>query len=118
VRLVDAGSPLLLLHRGDEVVHQRPEAQLPLGMFDGTRYRVQELQLQPGDRLFVLTDGVFEAATGETRYGESALERFVRDCRRLAPLDAVRSLLADLLAAVGRGLDDDAVAVCLDWSGR
>jgi hypothetical protein len=117
VTLVDAGSPLLLLHRGDEVVQQPLEAQLPLGMFDGTRYQVQEFQLQPGDRLFLLSDGVFEAVTGQTRYGEEALRQFVRKTRALAPLDAVRGLLADLLEHVGEDLTDDAVAVCLDWSG-
>jgi serine phosphatase RsbU (regulator of sigma subunit) len=115
--LVDAGSPLLLLQRGDEVIDQRLEAQLPLGMFDGTRYQLQEFQLQPGDRLFLLSDGVFEAISGETRYGEAALKQFIRDTRNLAPLDAVRGLLSDLRTHVGGDLIDDAVAVCLDWSG-
>ncbi len=117
VTLVDAGSPLLLLQRGDEVVQQPLEAQLPLGMFDGTRYQAQEFQLRPGDRLFLLSDGVFEAVAGDTRYGEAALHHYIRENRPLAPLDAVRGLLADLLTHVGSDLADDAVAVCLDWSG-
>lgn len=34
-----------------------------------------------------------------------------------APPEAVRSLLGDLQALVGNDLADDAVAVCLDWTG-
>jgi hypothetical protein len=37
----------------------------------------------------------------------------------MAPLQAVRSLLGDLRSFLSEGeLEDDAVAVCLDWNGR
>jgi hypothetical protein len=36
----------------------------------------------------------------------------------MAPLQAVRSLLGDLRTFIGDAdLEDDAVAVCLDWTG-
>ena len=35
----------------------------------------------------------------------------------MAPMQAVRSILGDLRAFVGTDLVDDAVVVCLDWSG-
>ncbi|WBB79511.1 PP2C family protein-serine/threonine phosphatase [Micromonospora sp. WMMD882] len=115
--VVDAGSPRLVLLR-DGAVHEQPlEAQFPLGMFEGTDYRPQTFPLRPDDRLFVVSDGVVEATGQNVRYGETALERFVRRTGPVAPLDAVRSLIGDLRAFVAGDLVDDAVVVCLDWHG-
>ncbi|MGI5215032.1 PP2C family protein-serine/threonine phosphatase [Plantactinospora sp. CA-290183] len=117
VTAVDAGSPRLVLLRGGEVVDQALDEQFPLGMFDGTIYQPQHFKLTVGDRLFVVSDGIFDAVSRSGRYGESALHRFLRRTGSLAPLEAVRSLLGDLRAFVGSDLVDDAVAVCLDWTG-
>jgi hypothetical protein len=118
VRAVDAGSPRLMLLRGEEMTTVALEAQLPLGMFDGTVYVEQELGLEPGDRLVVLSDGVYAAAAAEVRYDAEALERILTDTRRLPPYEAVRLLLHDLVGFHhGYDLTDDAVAVCLDWAG-
>ncbi len=86
-------------------------------MFETSEYRPQTFTLRPGDRLLIVSDGVFDAAKDNSRYGESALHRFVRRTGSMAPLQAIRSLLGDLRAFVGGDLDDDAVAVCLDWTG-
>ncbi|MEV1289921.1 PP2C family protein-serine/threonine phosphatase [Micromonospora sp. NPDC049679] len=115
--VVDAGSPRLILLRGGALIYQELEQQFPLGMFDGTIYHEQHLDLAVGDRLFVISDGVVNAATETARYGEAALDRFLRRAGSLSPLDAVRSLLGDLRAFVASDLVDDAVAVCLDWTG-
>ncbi|MEV0004021.1 PP2C family protein-serine/threonine phosphatase [Micromonospora sp. NPDC050980] len=114
---VDAGSPHLIRLRGGEVTQQVLDKQFPLGMFDGTDYREQRFQLERGDRLFVVSDGVVDAGAEQIRYGESALDRFLRRTGPLEPLDAVRSLIGDLRAFVAGDLVDDAVVVCLDWLG-
>ncbi|WP_434741446.1 PP2C family protein-serine/threonine phosphatase [Micromonospora sp. SH-82] len=114
---VDAGSPRLIMLRGDDVHDWPLDQQFPLGMFDGTDYREQRFDLQPADRLFVVSDGVVDAAGQDVRYGDTALERFLRRTRKMATLDAVRSLIGDLRAFVAGDLIDDAVVVCLDWSG-
>ncbi|MCG5468426.1 serine/threonine-protein phosphatase [Micromonospora sp. LAH09] len=115
--VVDAGSPRLVLLRGGEVTEQPLEAQFPLGMFEATDYHEQKLPLERGDRLFVVSDGVVEATGQHMRYGETALDRFLRRTGPMAPLDAVRSLIGDLRAFVAGDLVDDAVVVCLDWNG-
>ncbi|MGW0504203.1 PP2C family protein-serine/threonine phosphatase [Micromonospora sp. NPDC003241] len=114
---VDAGSPRLVLLRAGQVTVQPLEAQFPLGMFEGTNYHEQYVQLQRGDRLFMLSDGVIDATGRNIRYGETALDRMLRRTAPMTPLDAVRSLLGDLRAFVAGDLTDDAVVVCLDWTG-
>ncbi|MGC4849753.1 PP2C family protein-serine/threonine phosphatase [Micromonospora sp. DT15] len=115
--VVDAGSPRLVLLRDGDVTEQPLEAQFPLGMFEATDYHEQKFPLQRGDRVFVVSDGVVEATGQHMRYGETALDRFLRRTGPMAPLDAVRSLIGDLRAFVSGDLVDDAVVVCLDWTG-
>ncbi|RAO37811.1 hypothetical protein ONO23_01083 [Micromonospora noduli] len=115
--VVDAGSPRLVLLRDGDVTEQPLEAQFPLGMFEATDYHEQKFPLQRGDRVFVVSDGVVEATGQDVRYGETALDRFLRRTGPMAPLDAVRSLIGDLRAFVAGDLVDDAVVVCLDWTG-
>jgi serine phosphatase RsbU (regulator of sigma subunit) len=116
--VVDAGSPRLLLLRDGKVEDQPLEAQFPLGMFEGSEYVVQRFPLRTADRLMIVSDGVSEATAAAGRYGDAALRRFIRRTRAMAPLQAVRSLLGDLRSFVGHGeLEDDAVVVCLDWTG-
>ena len=117
VTAVDAGSPRLLLLRGGEVIDLPLEAQFPLGMFDGTIYQPQHFDLEVGDRLFVVSDGVVEATSKTLRYGDTALDRSVRRTGTLGPLEAVRSVLGDLRAFVAGDLVDDAVVVCVNWTG-
>ncbi|MEV0943160.1 PP2C family protein-serine/threonine phosphatase [Micromonospora wenchangensis] len=114
---VDAGSPRLVLLRDGEVSEQVLDKQFPLGMFEGTDYQHQSFELRRGDRLFVLSDGVIDATGQHVRYGETALDRFLRRTGPMTPLDAVRSLIGDLRAFVAGDLVDDAVVVCLDWTG-
>ncbi|MFI2646163.1 MULTISPECIES: PP2C family protein-serine/threonine phosphatase [Micromonospora] len=115
--VVDAGSPRLVLLRDGEVTEQVLDKQFPLGMFEGTDYREQQFQLHREDRLFVVSDGVIDATAERIRYGETALDRFLRRTGPMEPLDAVRSLIGDLRAFVAGDLVDDAVVVCLDWLG-
>ncbi|MCX4389849.1 serine/threonine-protein phosphatase [Micromonospora peucetia] len=115
--VVDAGSPRLVLLRDGKIQELPLEAQFPLGMFEATDYREQHFELCRNDRLFVVSDGVVDAVGQDVRYGETALDRFLSRTRAMEPLDAVRSLIGDLRAFVASDLVDDAVVVCLDWTG-
>lgn len=118
VLVVDAGSPKMMVLRDRGVIDQPLEAQFPLGMFETSDYTAQRFALQTGDRLVIVSDGVFDASSVSARYGDAALHRFVRRSGSLAPFQAVRSLLGDLKTFLGDAdLDDDAVAVVLDWTG-
>ncbi|TDC68024.1 serine/threonine-protein phosphatase [Actinomadura sp. GC306] len=120
VRVVDAGSPIVLRMRGSSIDRIGFDAQLPLGMFGDTRYVTEEFTAEPGDRLVVVSDGVQEALSPEgERYGEQALLRALRRTRLQEPPEAARTMIRQLLAHQGDGEQaDDAVIVCVDWIGR
>ncbi|MEU3288885.1 PP2C family protein-serine/threonine phosphatase [Streptomyces longwoodensis] len=119
-RVVDAGSPRLLLQRDRTLTTVELEAQLPLGMFEETDYVAQELSLRPGDRLLFVSDGVHAVAgPGGEAYGERALARAVTSAALLPAAEVPAAVLRELRVHRGRPEgDDDAVVVCLDWFGR
>jgi serine phosphatase RsbU (regulator of sigma subunit) len=114
---VDAGSPQAMIAREGEVRPVSLEQQLPLGMFDDIRYETQFVQLEPGDRLLVVSDGVHAAApNGLVPYGESALLSALRRTRLQPATEAVGTVMRSLRDYhAGTDPADDAVTVCLDW---
>ncbi|WP_327181165.1 PP2C family protein-serine/threonine phosphatase [Streptomyces sp. NBC_01334] len=120
MRVVDAGSPQLLLQRDRVLSLVDLDAQLPLGMFEETDYVAQELTLLPGDRLLFVSDGVHGvAAPGGESYGEHALARALGNAALLPAADVPAAVLRGLTGHRGRPEpDDDALVVCLDWFGR
>jgi serine phosphatase RsbU (regulator of sigma subunit) len=120
VEAVDAGSPRMWRHRGRTVEPVDFDAQLPLGMFEETAYVSERLRMEPGDRLLVGSDGVYDSVSkaGE-RYGERALARSLSAHRLLPASQVPQAVLRDLGDYRGSlPLDDDALVVCLDWFGR
>jgi serine phosphatase RsbU (regulator of sigma subunit) len=120
LRLIDAGSPRMVLVRGGQVLDVPLDAQLPLGMFGDTRYVEERIRLQPGDRLFVVSDGVHAALRpNEATYGERELSRAIRSTRLQPPAEAIGSVMRSLRDYhAGAELADDALIICLDWSPR
>jgi serine phosphatase RsbU (regulator of sigma subunit) len=115
--VIDAGSPRMLRVRRGEAEPIKLDQQMPLGMFGDTRYRVQPVTLRAGDRLFILSDGLYEArGPSGAVYGQVPLAAALRSSRLQDPNETVRYLISDLLAHHrGSDLADDAIAVCLDW---
>jgi serine phosphatase RsbU (regulator of sigma subunit) len=120
VSAVDAGSPMMLRLRGEDLQQVKLEAQLPLGMFESTVYVEQTFRAEPGDRLIILSDGVHEVPYASQRYSEHGrLRQTLVGTRRLPPAEAVRAVLADHnVFRQGAPLDDDAAIVVVDWAGR
>ena len=120
VRAVDAGSPQMLRLRRGGVERVPFDAQLPLGMFEETDYVVQEFDVEPGDRLVFVSDGVYDVASpGGEAYGDAALARAIQSTRLLPAAEVPRAILRELTGHRGRSApDDDALVVCLDWRGR
>ena len=119
VSVVDAGSPQIWLRRGRSVERVDVEPQLPLGMFEETAYAVQTLQVLPGDRLVIVSDGAHAALSprGEV-YGTSALQRGIISSGLLPAEDVPTAILREVSNHRSADADDDAVVVCVDWFGR
>ena len=109
-RIASAGHPHpLYVSRRSGVVEVRTEKGLPLGLM-GSDYSEIELQLQPGDRVLLYSDGVLEATNSKgEEFGISRLEQALQH-----PNASAQSVLQDVHQfAHGETLADDATAVVL-----
>ncbi|HET6563592.1 MAG TPA: PP2C family protein-serine/threonine phosphatase [Marmoricola sp.] len=111
--LLNAGHVPPYLSRGGEVAAVSLPPNLPFGMFPDSAYEVVDLQLEPGDRLVLVTDGMLERNAGAID-----LPGAIRESASLHPREATAALADSVLAATGDALTDDATVLCLDWYGR
>ncbi len=92
---------------------------LPVGIFENCEFHDETLQLAPGDRLILYTDGITECSGSEGDFGE---ERVLEVLGRQKSHDAsalMESLKAELaLWASGQRQRDDQTAVCITWRPR
>jgi len=74
VELINCGHVRPLLVSGNTVTNIE-HGNLPVGLRTETRFQATRLQMQPGDRLLVVTDGVTEAENAEGEFfGKERLE--------------------------------------------
>ncbi|MGY0071675.1 PP2C family protein-serine/threonine phosphatase [Streptomyces sp. QTS137] len=109
---VNAGHPWPLRMRDGQVREITPEIDMPFGFDAPHTYRVQSLDLRPGDRLVMLTDGMLERNAGSLD-----LSDLMVSTRDLHPREAARTLIAAIVDANQGHLQDDATVMCLDWHG-
>jgi serine phosphatase RsbU (regulator of sigma subunit) len=110
--IVNAGHVAPYLARGNQVTAVELQGGLPLGMFRETRYGINTLSLEAGDRLVFVTDGMLERNVASVD-----LPGAIAASRMLHPREAVRWLADSALDAAGNALADDATVLCLDWHG-
>ncbi|NKZ03519.1 PP2C family protein-serine/threonine phosphatase [Actinomadura latina] len=120
VRVVDAGSPRIYRLRGGATDAIDFDAQMPLGMFGDTRYTTEEFTVERGDRLVVVSDGVHGAQSPSgVPFGPDSLLQALRATRLQDPPEAVRTVVRRFVEYHDEGEPaDDAVIVCIDWTGR
>jgi phosphoserine phosphatase RsbU/P len=93
LRYISAGhNPALLLHR-DGSASWLAATGLPVGMFAESGYAERAVQLSPGDRIVIYTDGVTEATDLQGReLGVEGLERAAIESSALEADEAVRAI--------------------------
>jgi serine phosphatase RsbU (regulator of sigma subunit) len=116
VHAVDAGSPQLFRQRDGHAERIELEAQFPLGMFEETPYKEQTFQVEPDDRLIVVSTGVHGTrSVARDLFGERALRQILSATRPAPPHETARAVVAGLIEHFGsKELMSDAAVVCLD----
>ena len=123
VRFVNAGHLPPVLIRGGEASFIPMKANLVLAFLEDAPYEEQSIHLQPGDLLFLYTDGVTEAInTEEEMYGNERLLKVLSGdfgsgeeaCR-----SACSAVTDDVAAFVGEAAQfDDITMLCLYYTGK
>ncbi|MFH8342558.1 PP2C family protein-serine/threonine phosphatase [Streptomyces sp. AM6-12] len=111
--IVNAGHPWPLRLRAGAIEEVPPAVDLPFGVPTAHgSYQAQNLDLRPGDRLVLYTDGM-----QERRARTADLPELIRETAGERPREVVRALTGAVEHACGGHLQDDATVVCLDWHG-
>ncbi|HEY7512531.1 MAG TPA: PP2C family protein-serine/threonine phosphatase [Vicinamibacteria bacterium] len=98
---VNAGhnAPFLLRAGG---LLRLPATDVALGVLPEARFRAATAALEPGDRLFVYTDGVSEAFDArECEYGDARLQALLEGHRHLGDAELLQKVQADVLVHCG-----------------
>lgn len=110
-------NPPLVFRKNGEIQYLRTRAGFVLAGMEGVRYRINEMTLNPGDRIFLYTDGVTEATDSEEKlYGEERLLAFMNQNRTADAPKLLAALKADIDRFVGEAPQfDDITMLMLDY---
>jgi serine phosphatase RsbU (regulator of sigma subunit) len=110
--VVNAGHPLPYRVRDGRVSEIDLAVDMPFGLYPGRDMQVRRLQLEPGDRIVLVTDGMLERNAEDLD-----LPGMLSREARTHPRELVYELAETVLHATGGELEDDATVLCLDWRG-
>ena len=121
VQFANAGHNPPLLKRADgSFEYLKTRAGFVLAGMEGVRYRVGEITLNPGDRLFLYTDGVPEATNAENKlYGEDRLLTFMNQNASVEATELLPALIANIDEFVGEAPQfDDITMLMFDYKPK
>ena len=115
LQFANAGhNPPLLKRENGSFEYLKTRAGFVLAGMEGVRYRVGELTLCPGDRLFLYTDGVTEATDTENKlYGEERLLEFMNQNSELVSTELLPKLKNSIDEFVGEAPQFDDITMLL-----
>ncbi|MCM2371369.1 PP2C family protein-serine/threonine phosphatase [Aporhodopirellula aestuarii] len=99
--VASAGHEPLLLVRG-ETLESIGATGLPLGIDTSLDWTTETIRLEPGDRLFLLTDGISEAANdSDEMFGRERIEAAIRNNQEAPIEETVTHLIQQVTDHVG-----------------
>ena len=79
-----------------------------LGAVDGVPFREANIELPPGARVLLFTDGIVEAANpADEEFGEERLERLIGEKGDIAPASLIESTVANVVTFCGKAKPAD-----------
>ena len=121
LQFANAGhNPPLLKRANGSFEYLKTRAGFVLAGMEGVRYRVGELTLNPGDRLFLYTDGVPEATNADNKlYSEERLLTFMNQNASLEATALLPALKANVDEFVGEAPQfDDITMLMFDYKPK
>jgi len=118
VAMVQAGHPHPAIIRADGRVEYLGAGGMPVGLIEGATFDPIEARLYPGDRLFLMSDGITEAtnASGD-QLGEAGLTRIIGQCDGARGAGFLESLCWHLSEYANGEFDDDVSGVYFEFHG-
>ena len=120
IEYANAGhNPPLVRKKNGNFEYLKSRPGFVLGGMEGVRYKKNELQLEPGDEIFLYTDGVTEATDKyETLYSEERLQNFMNSIRNADSETLCRMIRSDINRFVGTAPQfDDITMLSLQYKG-
>ena len=121
VQFANAGHNPPLLKRADgSFEYLKTRAGFVLAGMEGVRYRVGEITLNKGDRLFLYTDGVPEATNIDNKlYGEDRLLSFMNQNASMEATELLPALKSNIDEFVGEAPQfDDITMLMFDYNPK
>ena len=121
LQFANAGhNPPLIKRANGEFEYLKTRAGFVLAGMDGVRYRMGELTLCPGDRIFLYTDGVTEATNKDNQlYGEDRLISFMNRNSTVEATALLPALKGDIDSFVGEAPQfDDITMLMFDYKSK
>ena len=118
---VNAGHEVPYINRaGEGYQPYKVRPGFVLAGMEDMRYKEGSLPLQPGDRIFLYTDGVPEATNRENElYGNERLYRILNQNKDRTPKELLPEIKADVDLFVGEAPQfDDITMLCLEYKGK
>ena len=103
IRYVNAGHNPPVLFRADGKHEHLQASGVMIGAFDFATWEEEVIDLQPGDLLFVFSDGVTEAEHNDRQYGEERMEKVVLNSIEMRAQEIVGRLISD----INKFMEDD-----------
>ncbi len=121
VQFANAGhNPPLIRRANGDFEYLKTRAGFVLAGMEGIRYRVGEITLNKGDRLFLYTDGVPEATNVDNKlYGEDRLLTFMNQNASIEATELLPALKANIDEFVGEAPQfDDITMLMFDYKAK
>jgi PAS domain S-box-containing protein len=111
-QFVSAGHPCLICQSADGTTRAQYASGYPIGLSEKPEYKDTLIYLQPGDRLFVYSDGLTETQNAQGQMlGENGLIRILDKYRNLTIHKTLNSIIDDVSSYSGQTRFKDDVSI-------